>query len=150
MSAIALFLALLGGRACASHRMVLTYEPALVELTGVLDLQTFPGPPNYESIQGGDEIERHFYLKLESPIDVLPKGEHPTIDNPEAERNVQILQLAISGEDELLWDRFRKAGKGGRVKIKGTLFHRFTGHHHSRVLLSVDQMDSIGFRPEED
>jgi hypothetical protein len=112
-----------------------------VELEGILDLQVFPGPPNYESIKSGDEIERHFYLKLTSPIDVLPKGKHPGVENVEEERNVRILQLAIDGENDELWARFRKVGKGSHVKILGTLFHRFTAHHHSRVLLSVKSME---------
>lgn len=118
----------------------LTYGPSTVELTGTLDLQTFPGPPNYESIQDGDEIERHFYLKLEKPINVLPKKENSGIENPEEERNVKVIQLSISEEDDKLWDRFRKLGKGGHVKVQGTLFHRFTGHHHSRVLMIVSNM----------
>jgi hypothetical protein len=66
-----------------------TYEPAVIELAGRLDLQTFPGPPNYESIRKGDEAERNLYLKLDNSIDVLPKGSHPIIDNPEPERNVE-------------------------------------------------------------
>jgi len=133
-----LALALLGvtSFSFASNHTV-TYEPATVELSGVLDLQTFPGPPNYESIGEGDDIERHFYLKLDNAVDVTSKGEHPAVSNLEEERGVAILQLAIDGENDVLWARFRKAGKGAHVRIRGTLFHRFTGHHHSRVLLSV-------------
>jgi hypothetical protein len=48
-------------------------------------MQTFPGPPNFDSIKGGDDIERHFYLKLDVPVDVLPTGPHPTVDNPDEE-----------------------------------------------------------------
>jgi hypothetical protein len=143
MNAIALILGLLVSQSYAYSRPVFTYEPAVVDLVGALDLQTFPGPPNYESIQGGDKLERHFYLKLDSPVDVVPHGEHPTVDNPEEERNVQIMQLAIDGEDEALWASFKKLGKGAHVKVTGTLFHRFTGHHHSRVLLSVSRMELI-------
>ncbi len=126
---------------CASlaANQVLTYGPSVVELKGTLDLQTFPGPPNYESIAGGDRIERHFYLKLNRPIDVLPKtGENSGVENAEEERNVKIIQLSIS--EERLWSRFRKLGEGGSVKLRGTLFHRFTGHHHSRVLMVVTDM----------
>ncbi|MFL5815571.1 MAG: DUF4431 domain-containing protein [Bdellovibrionia bacterium] len=128
--------------ACPSlaSNQVLTYGPSIVELTGTLDLQTFPGPPNYESIKNGDEIERHFYLKLDKAVDVLPKGASSEIENPEKERNVRIIQLSISEEDDKLWDSFRKVGKGAHVKIQGTLFHRFTGHHHSRILMVVSNM----------
>ncbi len=142
MKTILLFLCLSIGHSSAAHK-ALTYEPAVVELTGILDLQTFPGPPGYESIGMGDVVERHFYLKLNTAIDVLPRGNHPTVGNPEKERNVKIVQLAINGEDDGLWGRFRKLGEGGHVKIRGTLFHQFTGHHHSRVLLSVQQMHAL-------
>lgn len=76
-----------------------------MELAGTLDLQTFPGPPNYESIATGDEMERHFYLKLDVPVDVVP-GKDDHVDNPELEKNVKIVQLAINGEDDALWARF--------------------------------------------
>ena len=152
MKTVALFLFLF---ACESQagQNALTYEPTKVELTGTLDLQTFPGPPNYESIQEGDEIERHFYLKLDAPVDVMPRGEHPTVDNPEEEKNIKVMQLAIDAEDDTLWARFRRAGKGAHVKIRGSLFRRFTGHHHSRVLLGVNEMEplkrSVCLRPGE-
>lgn len=123
--------------------VVVTYEPAVVELTGKLDLQTFPGPPNYESIRNGDEIERHFYLRLDAPVDVLPRGEHPTIDNPEPERNVRVMQLVVGYSENELFKHLRKIGEGGRVRILGTLFHRFTGHHHSRILLKVQKLEEV-------
>lgn len=119
---------------------VLTYGPSIVELTGTLDLQTFPGPPNYESIKDGDKIERHFYLKLEEPINVLPGKENSGIESADVELNVKVIQLSISEEDNKLWSRFRKIGEGGRVTIQGTLFHRFTGHHHSRILMVVNKI----------
>ncbi len=123
---------------------VFTYEPVKVTLSGSLDLQTFPGPPNYENINEGDDIERHFYLKLDSPVDVIPRKEgHATVVNPELERNVRVMMLAIPGEDDVLWSQFRKAGKGAEVKIFGTLYHRWTGHHHSRVIFAVEKMELL-------
>ena len=120
-----------------ANNSVLTYGHSVVELKGTLDLQTFPGPPNYESIQDGDAIERHFYLKLDKSIDVLLKKENSDIENPENERNVNIIQLSIAEKDDKLWNRLQKLGKGGHVQIEGTLFHRFNGHHHSRILMVV-------------
>ncbi|MGZ3792279.1 MAG: DUF4431 domain-containing protein [Bdellovibrio sp.] len=29
------------------------------------------------------------------------------------------------------------------MKIQGTLFHRFTGHHHSRVLMIAESVQPI-------
>ena len=129
-----LYLVLFSLWASAANRQT-TYEPSVVTLEGLLDLQTFPGPPNFEDISSGDKIERHFYLKLNAPIDVIPKGPHPGVDNPETEYSIRVLQLAIDGEDRPLWSQFRTAERGRNIKVRGTLFHRFTGHHHSRVLL---------------
>ena len=121
----------------------LRYAPSVVKVTGKLDLQTFPGPPGFESIKNGDDAERHFYLKLDTPFDVQPSKEDEGVENAEEEKNVRILQLSISEENDKLWSRFRKLGKGGHVSIEGTLFHRFTGHHHSRVLLIVRKMEPL-------
>jgi hypothetical protein len=122
---------------------VFTYGPSVVDLTGHLDLQTFPGPPNYESIGAGDKIERYFYLKLDQPIDVQPKKENVGIENAEPEKNVKVIQLSIAADDDGLWGKFRKLGKGAHVKIQGTLFHRFTGHHHSRVLMIATSVHAV-------
>jgi hypothetical protein len=122
-----------------AHGQVFTYGPT-VALSGTLELQTFPGPPNYESIRNGDKRERCFYLRLDVPVEVEAKGAHPGVVNVQTERNVSVVQLAIDAEDDRLWSRFRKAGPGQRVKVEGTLFHQFTGHHHSRVLISVSKM----------
>lgn len=130
--AIYLFLPL---SAFAGNRVV-NYKPSVVELGGILELQTFPGPPNYESITSGDQIERGFYLRLDAPLDVV-KGNEDRIDNPVTEKNVKIVQLAINAEDNALWSKFQSEGNGAHVRVRGDLFHRFTGHHHARVLLDV-------------
>lgn len=137
------FITLLLATWCFGNNRIVQFEPEIIELAGTLDLQTFPGPPNYESIQNGDEMERHFYLKLDFPVDVVPKGKRPLNDS-ELERNVKTIQLAISSKDDALWSHFRKAGKGAKVKIVGSLFHRFTGHHYSRVLMNVKEMKIEG------
>lgn len=115
------------------------YEPKKVELSGRLDLQTFPGPPNYNSIQSGDEIERHFYLILDQPIDVIASKEDKKKSmNTDSVYDVKICQL-VTGQDKN-WTLLRQSGEGGRVTIRGTLFQRFTGHHHSRVLIYVESI----------
>jgi hypothetical protein len=118
------------------------YEPSEVELSGQLDLQTFPGPPNYESIKSGDEPERHYYLILHGAVDViLEEKDKASSINGDSLFNVKVLQLVI-GKDEH-WKILRQIGEKGKAKIRGTIFQRHTGHHHSRVLLDVKdiQMD---------
>ena len=40
------------------------YEPAQVELTGIVNEMLFPGPPNYNSIDNGDVAEYGWYITL--------------------------------------------------------------------------------------
>lgn len=117
---------------------IVHYEPDVVELSGTLERQTFPGPPNYESIKDGDVMERHWYLRLSSPVDVVATDPHSAI-NSESENNVNIMQLVLGYEDPL-WKILKNVRIGTSATITGTLYHRHTGHHHSRVLLNVDEM----------
>jgi hypothetical protein len=135
------FLCIISLNTFAQNRTV-HYEPEIIELIGEIDLQTFPGSPNYESIKNGDEVETHFYLKLRNSIDViaLPKDAESPMKS-ESFYNVQILQLVV--HDDKNMSRLRKTGEGGHLKIRGTLFHRFSGHHHSRVLLEVKNIKKI-------
>ena len=111
------------------------YEPAQEELSGNLDIQTFPGLPNYESVANGDEAEKGLYLKLDNPIDVIATK----VDaNAETERNVKIVQLILIHQG--FWKRLENLGRGAHVVFKGKLSHRLTGHHHARVLLEVEQI----------
>ena len=116
------------------------YEPAVVELTGRLKLETFPGPPNYESIKSGDDIETHYYLALDEKIDVIKRVNEKAISiNDETVSNVHILQLVVVNDSD--WPKLKKLGVGAKAKITGTLFKRHTGHHHSRVLFEVQKIN---------
>jgi hypothetical protein len=128
----------MSGVAFAGNRQV-HFEPESVELTGRLDLQTFPGPPDYESIASGDEIERHFYLALIRPVDVVvTERDKKSAVNGDNFKAVKILQLVVTKDEHMA--RLRQLGEGRDVTIKGTLFQKFTGHHHSRVLLNIESI----------
>jgi hypothetical protein len=117
------------------------YEPSVVELTGRLKRETFPGAPNYESIKNGDKIETHYYLTLDQKIDVIKNANDKSTNiNDESVMDVSVLQLVIGNDSD--WATLKKAGVGSRVKIKGTIFKRHTGHHHSRVLFEVRNITS--------
>lgn len=68
----------------------LSYAPDLVTLTGTMTPKTFPGRPNYESIEKGDEPETFWILDLAEPI-CTNEGRNPFL-NP-AEQDVSNLQL---------------------------------------------------------
>ncbi len=119
-----------------ASNITLKYEPEIVELQGTLELRTYPGPPNYESIQQGDKPEQCYYLKLFQPIDVKPAPNLESLINDVIEKNVNLIQLSI--EKDALFLRLRNVGMNKKIKLKGTLFHRHTGHHHTEILMSVD------------
>jgi hypothetical protein len=123
------------GSAFSKDALTLHFDPAVVELMGVVEAQTFPGPPNYESIQKGDSVEKSWYLRLFRPVMIIADNP-PTDLGWKTERGVRVLQMAID------YNRFPR-GKlvvGKKVRVKGKLFNRQTGHHHSRVLIDVSDI----------
>lgn len=109
------------------------YEPDTVSLTGTIKRRTFAGPPNYESIAKGDQREQVWVLRLARPICVSASGDQ------EAEKNISDLQLLFT-DAENEYRRYRPF-VDRRVTISGTLFHAHTGHHHTKVLLTVNRIN---------
>lgn len=112
-----------------AQQTCLNYEPDVATLTGIIRTHTFPGPPNFESIAKGDARENIWSLHLTKSICMSAKGD------AEAENNVTDLQLVFP-QGQKQYDKY-KSLKGRRVTVAGTLFHAETGHHHTKVLLTV-------------
>jgi hypothetical protein len=108
----------------------LHYKPEVVTLAGTIEAHTFPGLPNFSSIKEGDEAERGRYLRLSEPVTVIVSATD-TDTNAETEKDVTLLHLTC---DDKIW---KKLTTGKQVLLRGTLFHQLTGHHHSRVLMTV-------------
>ncbi len=112
----------------------LNYEPQVVKLSGVIDLELFPGPPNYENIKKGDAAENIIFLKLDKPVDVVPAaGDKNELSVPE--HNLNIIQVALMDEKD--WNIVKE---GEHMCIEGALFHEHTAHHHATVLISVQKI----------
>lgn len=107
----------------------LNYEPEEVKLRGTIIRQTFPGRPNYESIRHGDEPETYWILRMKQPVCVSASTDW------ERESHVTNLQLVFKGEENQ-YKRYRRL-LGRRVVVSGSLYHAHTGHHHTKVLLTV-------------
>jgi hypothetical protein len=113
----------------------LSYEPSRVQLTGTIIRRSFPGPPNYESVERGDKPEVAWLLALSQPICMEQDKKDPDL-NP-AQRSIRKIQLV-----------FRDAGPygtqkelvGKKVVARGMLFSAHTGHHHTPVLLTVSTL----------
>lgn len=106
----------------------LPFEPAVVELNGKLDIETFFGPPNFGEEPDRDSEERHWILTLDKPINVRPgPGSDPLFSEPV--ENVRKVQLVMHEPHRELIDK--------RVLVTGTLFRGHTGHHFTEALLNV-------------
>ena len=91
-----------------------------VELVGEVKTETFPGRPNYESIEKGDEPETVWIL---------------TIKNPICFNGIKEKQKRF----HLFWLGTKKHIKSaGRYKITGKTMESHTGHHHTPVLIEVE------------
>lgn len=120
-----------------SSRSCLSYEPAVVKLSGTLVRKTFPGPPNYENIHRGDRPETYWLLKLSQPVCVNEDKSEPSL-NP-AHDDIRSVQLVLTGE---AYKKY-KTLVGKRVVATGTLFGEHTGHHHTPVLLTVSGLTHV-------
>jgi hypothetical protein len=115
-----------------------SYQPKVVEFNGTLSVKTYYGPPNYGENPDTDAKEPLPILILSKPVNVRGNP------NPKAgfdRRSVEDLR-----EIQLVLTMPHKDFIGKTVLVKGTLFHAFTAHHHTDVLMDVR---SIKLDPED-
>lgn len=106
---------------CLSQECV---EPTggLVELAGVAKQETFPGRPNYESIEDGDEPETGWILTIDEGICVS--------GFKALQSKFQIFWLEDKGFNIAV----------GKIKVKGKTMEAHTGHHHTPILVEVESV----------
>ncbi|MBA2340691.1 MAG: DUF4431 domain-containing protein [Pyrinomonadaceae bacterium] len=129
---IALFCIYNSSTASGERQACLSYEPTVVTLAGRITKHIFPGPPNYESVRRGDAPETTWVLHLARPV-CIERGQDE-ID--EREEGVMDLQLALEPAE---YTRYRNL-LNQVVVVRGKLFHSHTGHHHTKVLLDVNDI----------
>lgn len=120
----AFLLPLLLAASSAANAQCLPGQPAVVRLTGVLERVTFPGPPNYESVQDGDEVETYFVLRLPAQVCVR--------DDDQGVVSAASLQLLLEPGQ---YDLFRPQ-LGKRITLPGELWPAETGHHHTPLMFT--------------
>lgn len=99
-----------------------------VNLTGFLSRETYPGRPNYMSIEGGDKPETGYYLRLRNPICI----EGINYETRKSYLIDGIKKLQIFSINYRIWHpiknyNFRKT----RVIIKGKPYKGFTRKYHA-------------------
>ena len=117
----------------------LSYEPETVTLEGMVYSKDFPGPPNFESIRGGDQRMRYWILRL--PRSVCVDGGHDDIDV--RVENIREVQLVF--EDDASYKKYRAlVRKRTRFRVVGSLSHQHTGHHVRKILIDVQRLVPLG------
>jgi Domain of unknown function (DUF4431) len=118
-----------------TSRKCLDYGPSVNTVAGRITREIFPGPPNYEDVQKGDEPETYWILE----------PTHAACMNPDSRdglgskglTNVHRIQLIFKNHPE--YDKY-SALVSQPVIATGTLFEGITGHHHTDVLLFVREL----------
>lgn len=109
------------------------YEPNISVIEGTLITRLHYGPPRFGEDPENDEEEYPFILQLDTPIDVITED----TDTANLDKfDVLEVQLVLRGEPYL---DIAKQYKNKYIKVKGTFFIAFTGHHHTEVLMVVDE-----------
>lgn len=107
----------------------LPYQPASAAVAGTLSRETFPGKPNFKSIEQGDEPETFWYLNLaESQCTLAPADSHL-----ESLIDVRKVQLLIEPNQAATLAPLL----GNTVYLTGKLIPAFTAHHHAPLLMQV-------------
>jgi hypothetical protein len=107
----------------------LSYQPVAVELKGTLTIKTYYGPPNYGENPDTDAKEILPVLILEAPVNVRGNADPNAGFDRKSVNDVREIQLVLTTP--------HREFIGKTVLVKGTLFHAFTGHHHTDVLMDV-------------
>lgn len=110
------------------------YAGDTVELAGTLTRETFPGPPNYQSIEEGDAPETYWFVTRDEPVCVY--GWSPEREKYYRLGELDRFQLVLTRKQyeensHLVTDR---------IYVKGQLFTGMTGHHHTEALIDVSDI----------
>ncbi|HLN97987.1 MAG TPA: DUF4431 domain-containing protein [Pyrinomonadaceae bacterium] len=111
------------------NRQWLSYEPAVVELEGELTVEPKYGPPNYGENPKTDAKVRVPILRLSTSVNVRgTPGDGFNANSVREAKRIQLLFRPGASYDQFI---------GKKVRVKGTLFHAFSGHHYTKVVMDV-------------
>jgi len=108
-----------------SEPAVLEYGPAVVKLRGLLTKQDLPALPSGTM----ETPETCLFLELDPSVAVSQGRDEWDVP----ERDISRVQLHLSAA----LHKVAVAMTGNHVSVTGSLFHEHTGHHRTKVLISV-------------
>jgi hypothetical protein len=118
------------GTDCLADGQAVTFE-------GTISRETFPGAPNYRSIDDGDQPETVWILTVDSTSCVVAESAEDG-KSYEVAKATKRFQLVFSGAGD-----YARHGAlvGRRVTVVGQLLIGHTGHHHTKALIDVEQLN---------
>lgn len=115
-----------------------SYEPEISVISGVIIVVCFLGPPGYGDNPETDSREYSYVLMLEKPIDIIAKTENKGEGNLDIiKSNIKEIQLTTTQKINL------SNYKNKAVRLTGTFFEADNGHHHTDVLIDVQQIEEL-------
>jgi len=109
-----------------------------VEFNGIITQETFPGRPNYESIERGDEAETYWFLTVNIPLCV-------SMISLEDEKtklkigDISIFQLVLN---ENQYEQYETL-VSKNVLVNGKVVVGMTGHYHAPAAIEVSEMGAL-------
>jgi hypothetical protein len=122
----------------ASAEQCLQYEPVTVAIRGSVSLISAYGPPGFGEDPWHDAREDYLALTFDTPVCVTASSKPQTEDV--AEGDIKTVQLVFRNSEAF---QGAKHWIGKKVSVTGSLYHGFTGHHHTTVLLKVDAGQAV-------
>lgn len=106
------------------------------ELSGVLSVRIFAGPPGYEDVSKGDAPETGYVLKLPAPICL-------TGDDDFADPSTRFDEVHLVARDSTATAMEALDGKAVHVRLSDQM-PAHTGHHRRPLVAWVDEISASG------
>jgi hypothetical protein len=111
------------------------FEDQLVILTGLILQETFPGRPNFESLET-DEAEICWILNIPTPVTLIWSWEGNDFEKIEG---IKKLHMILTDEQ---YEQFENS-ISTEVTVSGRLIPSHTAHHHGDALIEVVSLEPI-------
>ena len=118
---------------------ILKYGDLETLLRGQIYTDYFFGRPNYGESPERDELEHAILLALDEPFSIAAR-------EPEREGDYEALGCDYVDVVQLagVFDvKYLRTIRGHGVEVTGALFAAHTGHHHAKVLISIQDRETV-------
>ncbi len=109
-----------------------------VELVGTISRETFPGPPNYESIEKGDKPETYWIFTSQEKFSCAKKFNYGDGDEDFHGIDGAFNRFQLAMNEDLY--KAKKPFLYEDVRIKGKVFAALNGHHHTKMLIEISDI----------